>query len=239
MFGVFPIGQPQFGDAINIPGSRTKRYRRELFIPCLIRDCSTFSTFPTDVEAYSIQSTGFYNADAVSVLVNCPEGYACPPGTFPKVFTYPTGTFVIPDPRPCNGFPIVLEIVGCSSTVVRTLPCGSTQVQIQALVDHMIALAAQQQGDCDALKQFPQNPAPPFLNEVQYVSVTCAGDDVISFSGILPSYITLDTDENQVVLEAGIVGGDTQDGANQSALDFLTGWKLMTIEAGTLVCQPP
>lgn len=237
MYAVFPIGTPQFGDAINLPGPRTKRYRKELFLPCLIRDCSAFATFPPDVEVYNIQNTGFYNTDPVSVLVNCPTGYVCPPGDFPKVFTYPPGTFVIPDPGPCNGFPIVLEVVGCSSTIIRSLPCGSTPAQIQAIANSMIALAAQQQGVCDAIKNFPQNPSPKFLNETQYVSITCTSPDVIAYFGTLPSYITLDTSNNRVVLASGVIAGNSQAEANQSALNFLSGWKLTAVENNTLRCQ--
>lgn len=234
MFGVFPIATPQFGDAINSPGSRTKRYRKELLVECNLRACST--VFAPDVELYNFQDAAFFNSRTISILVNCPPGRQCAPGTYPKVFNYPRGTFVIPDPGPCSGFPIILQLAGCQSLIIRSVPCGSSSAVIQAAADVVIQLAAQQQAECDALADTNNEPTPTFVNQAQYEVVACAEDELLTYTGILPSYLTLDVVNSRVVFTAGIIGGDTQAAANATATTLLHNFVVAAEADDSLKC---
>lgn len=235
MYGVFPIAVPQFGDAINVPGSHTKQYRKELFIPCTVRACST--QFGPDIGLYNFQDAGFFNGTAISILVSCPTGYNCPPGTYPKVFTYPRGTFVIPNSPPCNGFPIILTYTGCSSVISRSVPCGSSQAVINAAANSVIQIAAQQQAECDAVDELVNNKNPEFMNQAQSEVVGCEEGEVLTYSGNLPSYLSLNILTSAVVFQAGIVGGATQAEANAAAVSILHAFVVQAEADGKFSCN--
>ncbi len=238
MFGPFPIARPQFADAINQPGQHTKRYRRELVIPCTTRTCPV--TFPPDVEVYSIQDRLSFNTTPLTFIVDCPPNKVCPPGTFPKIITYPPGTFVNPDPQnPGNSFPILIQMQGCQSVVTRVLPGTATQAQIQATQQEVIALIAQQQAECDAVDpEDPDtpNPKPFFSNNTTYSQINCADCEVAVFTGTLPWYITLDQDLNRFVFAAGVLTGITQIGVDAQAQIHIDNYRNFQISNGKLTC---
>ncbi len=220
MFGPFPIATPTYGDAINEPGSHTKRTHRVLSIPCETRTCRI--VFPPDVEVYSIQDRLIFNTDPLSFIVDCPPGHTCPPGTFPKVVTYPRGTFVYPDPNN-PGFPILISMQGCQSVVSRLLPAGSSSALINSTVQEVIALIAQQQAECDSVNP-PNNPpplSPDFTNAEVFSSFECEECEAIQFTGTLPWYITLDEENNRFVFAAGVIASDTQAHADAQAKSIL------------------
>jgi hypothetical protein len=235
MFGVFPIATPQFGDAINEPGAHTKRYRRVIAANCRTRTCAV--TFPPDVEIYSLQDALIFNETTISFIVTCPPGYTCPPGMFPKVVTFPPGTFVLPDPYVNPGFPIVLQLQGCQSNVTLTLPANATQAEINAAGQAIIAEVARQQAECDSIVNPPTpNPSPFFTNEVRYSSVTCDECETINYTGNLPWYISLDRANSRLVLAVGFIAAPTQAAANTQAQSLLDFFKTESIASGQLVC---
>lgn len=195
--------------------------------------------FPPDVEVYNLQTTGIYNTGTLTFVVDCPPGYACAPGEFPKVVTYPPGTFVIPDPVN-NGFPIIIQLQGCLSNIFRQLPANSSQAAINAAAQAVIAEVAAQQAQCDSISggdgPFP-NPKPGFLNQAISDTVACDEGSELTYSATLPSYLTLDVAHSRVVMAAGQIGGLTQAEANASAQTFLDNWVNMEVLADRLTCE--
>lgn len=236
MPGEFPIATPQFGDAINVPGQTTKRYRKVVSVPCTTRTCAV--VFPPDVETYSLQDSIFFNATALSFLVTCPPGRVCPPGTYPRVITYPPGTFIMPDPNVTPGFPIYLAMTGCQSVVSRYLDADATAAEISAAAQEIIYEVAQQQAQCDAVADDPEPPAPNFRNQQVFALVDCPEDTQLEYSGTLPSYLTLDVINSRVVMTAGVVSGLTQAAANAVAQAIVDDWTDSKFTAGTLSCEP-
>lgn len=157
MFGPYQFGEPYFAKAINLNGTVVKRVTEQVVYPCRKRECAT----TPDIEIYSLQDALKFNADALSVIVNCPPGFICPDGLFPLVVTYPPGTFYLPDPQ-TPGFPILMTMQGCKSVVTITLPATATQAEIDAAAQQLILQIAAQQAECDAEEQYgPFTPQPP------------------------------------------------------------------------------
>lgn len=157
MFGPYQFGEPYFAKAINLNGTVVKRVTTQVVYPCRKRECAT----TPDIEIYSLQDALKFNADALSVIVNCPPGFICPDGLFPLVVTYPPGTFYLPDPQ-TPGFPILMTMQGCKSVVTITLPATATQAEIDAAAQQLILQIAAQQAECDAEEQYgPFTPQPP------------------------------------------------------------------------------
>lgn len=235
MFGVFPVAVPQFGDAINQPGQHTKRYRKQLSIPCETRTCPV--EFPPDVRIYSLQDALTFNLTPLSFLVQCPPGFVCPPGTFPKVITFPPGTFVFPDPNTNPGFPIQLELTGCQGRVTRTLPADASQAEINAAIQAIINEVARQQAECDAVSDPPPlNPSPFFTNVEVYSAFSCPECEAVTYTGSLPWYISVDTTNNRLVMASGVIAAETQVEANDQAQAFLDAFKAAAIAAELLEC---
>lgn len=130
---------------------------QQLNLNCPIKTCPSA---PADLTVYNLQDALYFNGVPLSVVAECPPGYLCPPGLLPPVFIYPPGTFPIYIPPGGGGgggggFPIVLNIVGCESNLNTILPAGSTQAQVKAAADILIAEAAAQQARCDAISLLP------------------------------------------------------------------------------------
>ena len=124
---------------------------QQLNLKCAVKTCPAA---PGDLAIYNLQDALYFNGTPLSVLAQCPTGYYCPPGLFPRVFTYPPGTFTVYVP-PDTGFPIVLTCQGCESALNTVLPSGSSQAAIQAASDVLISEAAAQQARCDAITSLP------------------------------------------------------------------------------------
>lgn len=234
MHGVFPIAVPQFGDAINQPGQHTKRYRRVLDIPCETRTC--LINFPPDVEIYNLQDALIFS-DALSFIVTCPAGRVCPPGYYPRVVTFPPGTFIVPDPRVNPGFPITIQLTGCQSTVSRTLPATATILEINAAAQEVIQEVARQQAECDSVVDPPiPNPGPFFTNVETYSAFPCGECEGAVFDGSLPWYISLDQENGRLVFATGVIAAATQALADAEAQTFLDDFKSNAIANGKLTC---
>ena len=137
-----------------------------MVLECNRKECPEM---PGDLTIYNLQDALYFNGTTLSFLVNCPAGYACAPGTFPKLFSYPPGTFSIPKPPTSNGFPIVISMQGCSSLVSRTLPAGASQADQDLAALQVLNSVAQQQSECDAVASMPSGaklPAPITLSDI-------------------------------------------------------------------------
>lgn len=206
-------------------------------VKCQLINC----TNPADIAIYSLQDALFFNGVPLTFVVNCPEGQVCQPGVYPKTVTYPPGTFVVPNPPPCSGFPIVMTVQGCKGPVTRTLPCPSSNGAIQAAANEIIMELGQQQAECDSEEENPPAPPPPqYANEEVYYTVDCEEGETLTYSGPpLPPYITLDADNNRLIFAPNTVYGVTQAAANATAQSILNGIGDDAITAGVLTCEPP
>ncbi len=119
-----------------------------LSLDCRERDCPVVP----DIGIYSLEDRLAFNGTPLSFIEQCPQGHYCAPGSFPRVFTYPPGTFVIPLPPINTGFPIVVQLSGCTSNVSIVLPPTATQAQVNAAGQQVIGQVAAQQAACDAIK---------------------------------------------------------------------------------------
>jgi hypothetical protein len=119
---------------------------------CQKNDCTGIAP---DSRSYSLQDALYFNGTPVTVVVTCPPGANCVPGTYPATITYPPGTFVFPNVPQVPGELIFLSLEGCQETVSRTLPAGSSPSLIQQAVNDIIALVAAQQAQCDSFPDFP------------------------------------------------------------------------------------
>lgn len=149
MFGVFPIGSPQFGDAINYPSPTVKRYRQSVVVSCRVKECRNEIA---DLTLYNLQDALLYNTVGISILANCPVGYYCAPGVFPRVFNYPAGTFSVPLPPAGQAFSVVITATGCEWIITRVAPPYASATAISTLGQSVIKELAAQQGRCDAIK---------------------------------------------------------------------------------------
>jgi hypothetical protein len=141
---------------------------------CTARRCADISGVgpQADVTLYNLQDRLFFNGVPLSFILTCQPGYVCPPGLFPRVVTYPPGTFVIPFP-PTGGFPIVLQLQGCQSLVTRTLDADATADEIAAAANEIILEVAAQQAVCDA-ESFPGvSPEPAFIEMTDAPEFLC------------------------------------------------------------------
>lgn len=203
--------------------------------PCQTIDC----TVPDDLDTYSLQSWINFLSPTLGFIVQCPVGYQCAPGLFPRTVTYPPGRFVIVyPPNPPDGY--VLRLQGCQSEVTRTVPAGATQEIIDALLLQIITEVGQQQAECDSIVNPPApNPADFFLNSEVYFSHACPEGEELSYTANLPSWITLDTVNSRLVGMAGIFAGLTQELADEIAQTHLDSFGTDALSVGTLTCGCP
>lgn len=142
---------------------------------CLPVICGNESLFGL----YSLDSGLIFRNQGLSFVQSCPPGFQCLPGIFPKVVTYPPGTFPpipVPNPNTPNPNPMPLQIQGCSSTIIRLPPPNATGAQIQALIASMYLEYGQQQAVCDSINdpQGPGLPPPTFvgINDTAFTTTT-------------------------------------------------------------------
>lgn len=142
---------------------------QELVIRCATKACPAS---PGDLQTYNLQDALVFNGTPLSFIQECPAGYYCRPGLFPRVVTYPPGTFSVLIPPLDTGFPIVLNYHGCESDLNTILPAGSTQAQAEAAAQQLINEAAAQQARCDA-KTLVGPPLPIQINLSDIYEYAC------------------------------------------------------------------
>lgn len=151
MFGGVHFGEMYFAGerGLSVAPTPVVPTRPTLVVPCRTKTCANQIS---DLGIYNLQDALTYNGTPISILENCPTGYFCRPGLFPRVFTYPPGTFSIVLPPAGQPFPVVLSATGCESMVTRVAPANASAATIAALGNTIIGLVAQQQARCDAIQ---------------------------------------------------------------------------------------
>lgn len=82
-------------------------------------------------------------------------------------------------------------------------------------------------------------PSPsPFGNDEVYHDGNCAAGETLTYSGILPGWITIDTNNNRLVGAAGVYRERSQSSANNAAQMAMDAFAANAIAAGQLTCEP-
>ncbi len=193
--------------------------------PC--KEQGACETFP--LVFYNLNGNKVYSNDAVNFEVLCPDGHL-------QTVTVPAGiiNFVFPFPPDYTGEypPIVL---GCAfgGNIVRQVPTGATQEQIDSIVNGMILECAQATAenivDCQP---------PEFTNdEVEFLH-DCSPDD-LTYSGVLPTWITIDGPGGKLIGAAGTFSSNSQASANLIAQNSIDNFGNTALGLGTLSCGCP
>lgn len=186
-----------------------------------------------DLVFYNLNGNKVYSNVDMIFTVTCPDGTS-------RVVNVPSGTvnFTLPFPPDYTGEypPLVL---GCSQggNIVRTIPSGSTQEEIDVIVEGMISECAQAiaEASVDCSSTSPTQ----FENEEVYFLHPCEEPAELAFSGSLPAWITLDVANSRLVGAAGMFTGNTQSEANLVAQHAIDDFGNIALNEETLTCGCP
>lgn len=99
-------------------------------------------------------SVGYEATQPYSILVTCPAGYYCAPGTFPKIIVIDPGT--IPTVTIGQGSQVCIQ--GCLSLICMDLPANASAAKKQQVANALFLEFAQQQAICNAKVNLPVIP---------------------------------------------------------------------------------
>jgi hypothetical protein len=184
--------------------------------------------------AYSITDGQVIRSQQVSVVFDCPPGFVCTPGSYPRTITIPAGEFKIPVPMPNpDGEPFPLRLSCCQSQLVRYAPANATQAQLNAIALEMVNECAQQQAACINESGPGDTASRRYANTPQHAS--CPDDHTLIAITPLTGPFTISGSD--LILKAGVFTGITQDAANAAALAYVTEALATGISRGTLSCD--
>lgn len=177
----------------------------------------------------------FYNLNANPVFTNLEGAYQVTTSDGQTIYvTVPGGTITLNQPFPPGGTdypPLVLECPG-GGDIVRTVPDGATQSQIDEIIEGMIDECARSR----AVLLAPEGQVNEFRNVAVYYSKNCADGEDLEYTGTLPSWITLDAANERLIGAANVFTGRTQAEADASAQQAINAFGDAAVLAGTLVC---
>lgn len=116
-------------------------------------DCGELSVITPDFAP----SQGFYATQGYTFVLDCPPGYLCFKGYWPRPITIPPP--IIPPVVIGDGGNMFL--LGCRSMLSVQIPVGATRAQIQALANELQRQWALQQANCDNINTSPAPGIPP------------------------------------------------------------------------------
>lgn len=196
--------------------------------PCVNID--TCLQFP--LVLYNLNANKTYQNDLTTVHVTCPSG-----STQDVVVPSGTITYTLPFSPGFTGDypPLVLNCLS-GSAIVRIIPSGATQEQIDVIVDDMISQCVEAYAasiaDCGSQQLFS--------SEQVTVIHACTPPAVLTFSGVLPSWISIDTGTSTVIGAAGAITSTVSVAdATAQAQSQLNNWVQTNLDNGSLTCQSP
>lgn len=209
---------------------------------CLAATCSN----PFDLGLFSLETNVYYSPQ-LSILVMCPPGYTCQPGFQEYSVSLPAGTFAVPLPPIPSGSTTVgaapLRLQCCETELSVPVPDGTTQAQLIALAQSMVATCAQQQAVCDAFLGPGGNVQPPyptgFLNNQQcYQPLNCQPGFGPEAVGTVPSFISFNGN-NACIMGGFIQNPNSQAQADAAAMSLLQSTVGPLILSGAVACVFP
>jgi hypothetical protein len=190
---------------------------------------------PSGLDDYLLVGPTFFN-NQVAVLFQCPQGYVCTPGTYPKLIVIAARTIPWNPPPTPNFLPLTINC--CDGPLTVQYDPNISQSDYNALLQSMVDEAARRLAGCQE-KAF-RGKKKKQTSDAQ--TVLCPnGDPITNVSGLplssfLPTSITISAGGNGLTMKAGTFTGATKDEANQKALDELTKQFNKAITSGKLVC---
>lgn len=128
-----------------------------------IIDCAEFGGVHGDLAP----STGFFATQGYSFLLDCPPGYVCFPGFWPRVIDIPAKD--IPPVYPDGSF---FSIYGCQGMVTAPIPIGISAAETQLIVNNLFQTWALRQAQCANKKSpAPGIPAPTLITGNKQIDV--------------------------------------------------------------------
>jgi hypothetical protein len=194
--------------------------------PCVsITDCLQFP-----LVLYNLNANKSYQNDITSVEVTCPDNSI-------QTVVVPAGTITYTLPF-APGFagdypPLVMNCLS-GGVIVKTIPSGATQDEIDLIVNEMIAECVQ--AYAQSIAPCGSDNVPIFYNTVVTTTHTC---DVgtLTFTGTVPSWISLDLNTGIITGNAGAVTSNISvSDATTQAQSQLEVWVQSVVDSGALHC---
>lgn len=204
-----------------------------------IQPCRKIDCCPPNDLAYSIVNGQVYTNPESSFVYDCPPGFVCQPGIYPKTVIIPETPWQPPPHDPSK--PQILSLPCCSGLIVETLPIGSTQADYDAAIASMLAAFAQAEADCKNAQE-PNRPA-GFIVWNDQQSTSCLPEEgtlVVNWGGF-PYNIYYDG--VGLVMPAHVFGAstltqpDAKASANAAAFTALMQVWNAAIASGQIECQ--
>lgn len=195
--------------------------------PCAeIVDCIQFP-----LVLYNLNANKTYTNDLATVSAECPDGttqqVVVPAGTINYTLPFAPG-FTGDYP------PLVMNCLS-GGVIVKVLPQGSTQDEIDEIVNGMIAECVQSYGN--SLAQCGGS-TKVYSSDQVTTTHTCDDGDTLQFTGTLPSWISIDADTGVITGNAGAATSDVSVAdATAKAQSNLEAWVAQELQSGNLKCQ--
>lgn len=179
---------------------------------------------------YNMSAGKTYSNPFLTFEVVCPNGQ-----TVQSVVQPGTVNFTLPFPPGFEGeYPPLVLSCAVGGYIVRTIPPGSTQDQIDVIVNEMIMECAQA-----IAQQNAPCPGIVFPSDAVFYPVACPPGQILTYNGTLPSWITIDTVNSRLIGAAGTFTGTSVLDATATAQSALNAFGDAAVLAGTLFCQSP
>lgn len=195
--------------------------------PCVNVD--TCIRFP--LVLYNLNANKTYQNIAQSVNVTCPDQTI-------QTVVVPAGTisYTLPfSPGYTGDYPPLVMNCLSGGVIVKTIPSGSNQDQIDLIVNEMISECVQAYAesiaDCGTKL---------FSSEQVSVEHDCAEGSTLQFTGVVPSWIIIDPDTSTVIGNSGAVTSQISVAdATAKAQAQLQAWVDNELAIGNLSCATP
>jgi hypothetical protein len=209
---------------------------------CPPLDCCEFEPF-----AYDITGGIVIGNAQVSVVFDCPPGFTCTPGTYPKIITIPKDKIrlkILPDP-PGGGGTLPLRLQCCQSEIVRYPAPGMSETALLALAQGMVDECARQLAACTNDDFLQKSLTNRVANDEQFVScpdgttltnvaftppqgVSIVGNALVVAAGVFTQRLTGAPSDAVVAAAKAAV--------NAKALDFVRRTFTTALSLGRLEC---
>lgn len=179
---------------------------------------------------YNLNANKTYSNELTVVDVTCPDNSVqqvpVPAGTINYTLPFSpgfTGTYP----------PLIMNCLS-GGVIVQTIPSGATQDQIDVIVNDMISQCvvayAQTLAQCGSTTKI-------YSSEQVTTTHTCPPGSTFSFTGTLPSWISIDFDTGVITGNAGVITSQISVAdATAQAQAALNQWAQDQVTAGTFVC---
>jgi hypothetical protein len=194
--------------------------------------CKTIKCCDPNPFGYNVTSGTVYRNNQAGFTFECPPGYTCEPGEYPKTIVIGEGEIEWQPPPYDDTDPndTILTLPCCTGVdLTVTVPAGSTQAEYDAYVQDLLQQWAAAEAGCRD-EQGRSGRLLSYGNDAQ--QIVCADSENIQIDPgfVVPSFLT--ALPNGFVLAANIFRSSTKAQANIDAISFLNSfWALGLVNA--------